>query len=779
MSCAAPTKPSLRSQIALLCGGMILVTVIILLLTYWLRTGDFAQRQIERRMDSAEHVLEQYLLAREQLLITAARVLTADFGFKQAVATGDTDTITSALANHGNRIDADLMALINIEGDLVSATPAGLASQRALAAALRRLPLRSEHSQFTVVDEDVYQVMVLPVKAPLLIAHSLVGFRVDAAALAELQNLTDLDITLLGSSGTAIASTLTAAGAAQVGRAVGKPVVRYALFSRPEFLHRTVQLDNFVGVSAVLTARLQREYREFDSLLYFTAAVGLLVLVVALLLSRLLARGIANPLHRLVELTQAIGRGNFDIPASEVNAAPEFLELNQAFHTMGREISRRQQEIIYQAEHDILTGLYSRHTLLDKIDSQLVSGRRPGLVGVHIRSFKEINDTMGSNVGDAVLWALATRIRGFLKEMRDDDERAVAGRFSSAEFLIALPVDNRQAMETLVAALHAELTRTYLVDQFSLELQLHCGWIFPPEAGDAARDLLRKITIAIGAARRQQLPIRQYLTGEDEEYLDRLALISQLKKSLDSDDSQFYLHYQPKLNLATNRVDKVEALIRWDDHNERPVSPEIFIALAEQSGLITRLTRRVIDSALHQLADWNGRGYQLQLSINVSAEDISHQGFIEYFLAALRRYQVSASQVTLEITERDLMDNERVALECLNRLKAVGFDISIDDYGIGQSSLSKLKQLPVDELKIDKVFIRTLHESETDRQIVSSTIELGHKLGIKVVAEGVESQQSLDLLRQMGCDHIQGYHLSRPVSGDQLIAWLDGYALPG
>lgn len=205
------------------------------------------------------------------------------------------------------------------------------------------------------------------------------------------------------------------------------------------------------------------------------------------------------------------------------------------------------------------------------------------------------------------------------------------------------------------------------------------------------------------------------------------------------------------------------------------VSPEVFIDLAEQSGLIVELTAWVVETVIAQIADWSKKDIHLQAAINVSAQDIAHSGFHASLVATLNKYQVNPSSVTIELTERDMIENEAQGIKALEDLKTIGVKISLDDYGVGQTSLGRLKMLPIDELKLDKCFILTLHESQKDQYIVRSSITLGHQLGFSVVAEGVETAESLSMLHEMQCDHAQGYYLSRPLKAQQLEQWLEEY----
>jgi EAL domain-containing protein (putative c-di-GMP-specific phosphodiesterase class I) len=284
--------------------------------------------------------------------------------------------------------------------------------------------------------------------------------------------------------------------------------------------------------------------------------------------------------------------------------------------------------------------------------------------------------------------------------------------------------------------------------------------------------------MAVSLAYQEQVSLRFYQEGEDENYLYKLRLIEELKEALESEVSPLFMNYQPKLNMNTGKIDKLEALIRWINKEEKFVNPELFIDLAEKAGLIVSLTRWVILQVIQQTEQWNKMGYHFKVSINLSAQDIQNEQFVDYLLTTVNNHDVATTQITLELTERDIAENEALVIARLSHLKSLGFAISVDDYGIGQSSLAKLKSLPVDELKIDKTFILTLEQCQKDQDIVASTISLGHKLGLSVVAEGVENKASLMLLNDFKCDYAQGYYLSRPVSAEKFIEWYKTYESP-
>jgi EAL domain-containing protein (putative c-di-GMP-specific phosphodiesterase class I) len=319
------------------------------------------------------------------------------------------------------------------------------------------------------------------------------------------------------------------------------------------------------------------------------------------------------------------------------------------------------------------------------------------------------------------------------------------------------------------------LERCYHIQGLELTLRFSIGALCAPLHGDNPEDLLRRTLIAADNAAQEGVNVYYYRKGEDEAYLARLQLIDELRSALTDNDGQLFMAYQPKLHFRTQQVDKVESLIRWRRSNGDWVSPEMFIDLAEQSGLIVDLTQWVMTTVIEQISVWQSKGIMMKAAINVSAQDIVDEGFLPHLQSCLLKFKVPAKLVTIELTERDMIENEAKGIAALKSMKEIGVQVSLDDYGVGQTSLGRLKMLPIDELKLDKVFILKLNESHQDQCIVQSTISLGHQLGFSVVAEGVENKESLTLLRDMGCDYAQGYYLSRPLPALEFEKWLGSY----
>lgn len=768
------TKLSIRSQVTWLSALLIVITAITLTTSYAFRTAQLTEKQIERQMRYAQNVLTEYLSSQEQLLVTATRVLTADFGFKQAIATRDKNTIESVLLNHGERINADLMVMVDLQGELISISAKEKVTNSQVTEKIKKLISSSNLTQLLVLNNRIYQLIILPVKAPREIGYAIVGFQLSKASLLNLKNLTSLDITLVVNEQNIVSSFSDLENESN-DLSVAPITTLDLLISKTNYFNKKISFDESAGIYALLTTSLKEVHEEFNQLISSILFIALLIILISMFLSRLLSKGISTPLNYLMKLTARISRGELKIEKNEQQLPTEFNELYYAFSTMGEAISHREKEIKFQAEHDHLTGLYNRQLLLNIIEKRISANANLLLASINIKGFNQINDTIGPENGDVILKDLAERLQDYITAHHEKINIGAAGRIDSDEFILVLAIEDVKEIEAELLNLHDRLTQPYWIDDIKMNLELNIGSVNSIMHGKTPKLLMRRVIMAMRSATKEQKAIRQYIDGEDEAYLQKIQMIEELRVAIHSEESPLFLNYQPKLNLSNNKIEKAEALIRWINKAGDFVNPEHFVSLAEKSGLIVSLTHWVIKNVAIQMEKWNEIGLSIRVSVNLSAQDIQHPEFVDYLLSTIEEYNVSPNQLTLELTERDLAENEEVVIQRLSHLQSLGFQISVDDYGIGQSSLSKLKSLPVDELKIDKCFILSLEACSKDQDIVSSTISLGHKLNMQVVAEGVENKESLALLASYGCEYAQGYYISRPIDADAFVEWYKNY----
>jgi EAL domain-containing protein (putative c-di-GMP-specific phosphodiesterase class I) len=315
-----------------------------------------------------------------------------------------------------------------------------------------------------------------------------------------------------------------------------------------------------------------------------------------------------------------------------------------------------------------------------------------------------------------------------------------------------------------------DMRQPFVIDRQKFECGGSIGIALYPEHGQDVATLMRRADVAMYAAKRSGSGYTVYSAERDEANAMRLVMTGELRRAIDGD--QLLLHYQPKINLKTGKAQEVEALIRWQHPDRGFIPPDGFIPLAEETGLVKPLTAWLLSQTVRQHRLWKDTGYDIRISVNFSAKTLHDPELVESVLALVERTGVEPSSIQIEITESALMLNPERALTTLSQLHTAGIWTSIDDFGTGYSSLGYLKQLPVDEIKIDKSFVLDMASSRDDASIVRSVVTLGHNLGLQVVAEGVENKRTLDMLADMGCDLAQGFFLSRPLPAFEIGEWL-------
>ena len=433
------------------------------------------------------------------------------------------------------------------------------------------------------------------------------------------------------------------------------------------------------------------------------------------------------------------------------------------------ELKRTQEMLTYQALHDALTDLPNRLLLHDRVQQALGVAQREqtqvALLLLDLDRFKEVNDTFGHHAGDVLLQEIARRLQGIV---RASDTVA---RLGGDEFALLLTAVDQGGVRAAAHKIRMALDAPVLIGAQAVHVEGSLGIALGPEQGADMTTLLRHADVAMYTAKERSVEYVIYAPEQDTYTPDRLALIGELGAAIA--DGGLLLHYQPKVELATGRVVGVEALVRWAHAQRGLVRPDQFIPLAEHTGLIGPLTLWILEEAVRQCQVWAQHGHPLGVAVNLSTRNLQDPTLPEMLAEVLRRYAVPPAQLTLEITESALMADPVRAEAVVLRLVALGVRLSIDDFGTGYSSLAYLKQLPVDEVKIDQSFVRGMGvTSLKDAAIVRSVIDLGHNLGLTVVAEGVEGAAVWDRLRAARCDVAQGYYLSRPVPAAELERWL-------
>jgi len=435
-----------------------------------------------------------------------------------------------------------------------------------------------------------------------------------------------------------------------------------------------------------------------------------------------------------------------------------------------RNANKQADSLQHQAMFDSLTNLPNRVLLADRLQQTALIARREkhlfGLFAMDLDRFKEINDTLGHHIGDRVLQHVAACTRSCLRESD------TVARMGGDEFTVLLATVNSMEGAVVVAKkILKAIGEPFKIAERNLEIGASIGVVIFPQHSDDPDVLLRQADAAMYNAKQAQSGYRVYSDDLGHGADERMALQSELRQAIEK--NELVLHFQPKIDFNAAQVSGVEALVRWQHPVHGLMAPDKFIPLAEQTGLIKPLTKWVLKTALRQYEEWYRTGISLSMSINVSAISIQDPEFPGQMAKMLEEFDVPISQIELEVTETAVMSEPVRAVECIRQLSALGFQIAIDDFGTGYSSMAYLKELLVAKIKIDRSFVKDMASNHNDAVIVRSTVELGHNLGLKVVAEGVEDQAAWDKLKELGCDSAQGYFMGRPLPSVDFLTWLE------
>jgi diguanylate cyclase (GGDEF)-like protein len=543
-----------------------------------------------------------------------------------------------------------------------------------------------------------------------------------------------------------------------------------------------------------MTQEVQR--RMFREQMVGAIAVVLALLIVAILATLLLTRRLVAPMHRLMRAARAVGAGRLDVyvPAS---SSDELGLLTHTFNHMTQKLGESQSEVVhYQrtledkvaqrtkelevatahayklAQHDILTGLPNR-SLLNQRLKQIISlaqrdGRHVGCLFLDFDHFKRINDTLGHDAGDQLLQAIAQRL---ISAVRESDTVA---RLGGDEFVVVLPgLDPDQAAYEVMAVLTR--VRESFMAPFRLSNQmptLTCSIgvaMYPSDAADGG-NLIKQADTAMYAAKDAGRNGYRYYTADMNARVQlRLQLETDMRRGLM--DDEFFLVYQPQIEMKTGRACGVEALLRWRDPERGVIAPAEFIPIAEESGMIQALGARVLRDACRQVMQWHRLDMPLRLSVNLSVQQLQHDSWLSVVEEALSESGLAPAHLDLEITESVIITHPEKAVATLMKLKQMGVSITIDDFGTGYSSLSYLARLPIQGVKIDQRFVHGLEKNRNDEAITQAIIALSHSLGLRCIAEGVETAAQFNFLRSHGCEEAQGYLIARPLPEAQLRSW--------
>ena len=715
-----------------------------------------AEREVQRQLDVGASVFSRLLESNRRQLTQAAQAVAADYGFREAVASRDTDTLVSVLENSGQRIGAAMVVLTSLNGDVIAAsglhikagTPFPLSTEQ-------RSTLSGDSATSLMVDNGrIYQLVTVSVRSPLPVAWIAMGFELDQKAARELADITGLAVTLSVNSGGRWADVVSTVPAGAV---------------RSDVVSRRIEMSRWgnAEVVAVLSRSLADARAPFERLTKVLFLIAAISLIASALAAFWLARNITRPLQDLTQAVDQMRAGTYDVALS-VQRRDELGVLAEGLQLMQTAVQSRDHSIRRLAYEDSLTGVMNRTAFGAALSEALTTaGEAPiGVAVINLDRFRRINEHLGYSVGDAVLTKMAARLAAV------PSVNSAVARLAADQFAAFTRLSNAQGLQAWGTSLIMALADPVFVEAQPIDITATLGLVLAPEGAVSADEVMRCADLALEHARREKRAFAIYAEELKPAARDQLSLLGELRRAVEHDELRLF--YQPKIELKTGRVIGAEVLLRWQHPTRGLLYPVDFIPFAEQTGFIRRLTRWTLDHAIAQGARWQKSGQALALAVNISVDDIGDVRLDSRIASLLSRHQLPPQLLTVELTESGFIEDPTRALRMLEAISALGVSLSIDDFGTGYSSLSHLARMPVDEMKIDRSFVQGLESDPEFAPVVRSAIDMGHGLGLKVVAEGIETEQAALRLREFGCDVGQGYLYAKPMPLAVFESWLAG-----
>jgi len=765
---------SFRNRLLILLIGLVVGAQIVTLFTALASTHTEVRRQATERLVQGAHNVRTQLEYRQQKLDSAASVLTADWGLRQAMALNDAEGLSTVLYNHVERIGADLALALDFDGEVMARHLQSPMSDAELAAMLERL---AEHSgqaaTFLMTASGIHQVTTVTVNAPDEVGTIVLGFSVDQALAEELAGQVDGEVAFLvgEADGFRIVSgtpALTGGERPALLPTLRDSPVEVSVGGRAYLATATHLTEADTLLDVALLVPMDKVLAPFHRLAWILGGIFSVSLLIAVAAGVYLGGSAAQPVMRLAESAARVAAGDYSQHVVS-KGGKELANLADAFNSMQRGIAERESRLKHLALHDPETGIPNRAFVTDWLASRLREhgeDRPLAIIQCTITNLQEVSATLGYHIAAEVVAHVGRQLAAARAE------GGVVARMDGADFVVVQPVAGPDAADVLAARMQELATRPLATAGIMLRATVVIGIAVAPQDAATSVEALRCAHAATEAAEATHKGIGRFAKSSDEAQRRGLTLGADLPNALQ--DGQLYVLYQPKVRLANRRVNGVEALVRWNHPVLGAVSPAEFVPIAERTGASAQLSRWVLDATLAQLALWHKDGICIGASVNLSAADLLDQRLVNGMLDALRAAALPPGTVTFEITESVLLHEPDTVRGHMETLRLAGIRFSIDDFGTGYSSLSQLRALPADELKIDQSFVRGKQgNASTHEAMLRAIIEMAHGLGLRTVAEGVETEAHSLLLTELGCEYAQGYLFSKPATAAQLAVMLE------
>jgi diguanylate cyclase (GGDEF)-like protein len=777
---AAP-PPMLKLRYKILALGLLLValTVTVTSTPVMLWAARDADQRLTQSLLAHGAVYDEVIQNRDRQILRITRLLAENPALADKLLERDEDAIEGLLRKVRQRAGAEVALILDLNGALLAQTDELGLSERALkdlvyGAAEEGVPFSS-----LTAKGQTFQTVTVALRTPVPTGWLTLGYGLDDSLAQTLSSLTGLQTVLLGlepgaphvlgSSGGELDLQALLAAMGQSERTAAGAVPYRSGGVEFHALKRPLMVGNET-VLAVLQESVAATSESYAQLRFQMLAVSGLVLLLTLLGGNWIAGSISGPVRNLAAAARRIREGDY-AEAVHVNSKDELHELAVAFNQMQEGIADREERITYQAQFDELTGLPNRRLALQLLAAALTEGEAEGLpvslLVIDLNSLAEVASSLGHEIGDALLSQAAERLRASL------DARHGLARLEGDEFLVIMSGADIEAAQETAEELLRLLNAGVVVRDVNLSLDARIGICAFPQHGSEPDKLLLRAAVAKNDAREAQESIHLYADGREERHVRQLAILGDLRRAVRQDELKLFL--QPKINLGDGNVCGAEALVRWDHPSLGFLQPNEFIPVAEQSGNISLITNWALAAAVRECRLWQEEGLDLDISVNLSGRDLLNKDLPCFILEILRDHDLDARRLVLELTEQALVRDLGHASLVLGCVRDLGAKVAMDDFGTGYSSLVQIKNLPVDEVKIDRSFVQDLPGNRADVAIVRAAIELAHSLGMEVLAEGVENASAMRWLEAHGCERAQGFHISKPMPAEQFTGWVAAY----
>jgi diguanylate cyclase (GGDEF)-like protein len=770
---------SIRTRLAVLYAGLFALALVLVAAALFAVLGTTAERQVRDELVAASTVYERLWTMRSRELGNAAGVLARDFGFREAVATGDPGTVASALDNLKSRLGLRVAFIVNFDGSVTGLSNPAL---RGDAAGLWDPLDQGKLSGVAGLGGIPHHVVAAPILTPTLAGWVVFATELGPPEMKSLERLSSIPIRagVLQRRGGGQWTSGSSQAAAEEARAVGSFVEATLAEGKPG------KLDGADGVSVALAkplpsmaagdqavlllrypmARAMAQYRPLEAAMGATGLLGLALLVFG---SWRLSLSITRPISALDQAAQLMEKGQ--VVEVQVDTEDEIGRLARSFNKMATGIADRERRITDLVFNDILTGLPNRAFLHQHLGLELqhiVSREgRVALISLDLDSFSSVNDSLGHPVGDELLRSVGARLRQAAGD-------ALVVRLGGDEFMVVLRAgsqDEGAAARRLIGL----LGEPFEVLGHKLTISASAGIAVAPADGADADTLLKNADLALYQAKAEGRGAVRFFESEMNARAQvRHRLEMDLRRAVS--DGELTLHFQPLFDLETNRIGAFEALLRWNHPVLGQIAPAEFIPVAEDTGLIVPIGAWVIQQACREARRWPD---DVRVAVNVSSVQFRKPGLEAVLLQAIAASGLKPARLELEITESIFLESSESTLAVLHSLRALGVRIALDDFGTGYSSLRYLQSFPFDKIKIDRSFIEQLLTRHGSSAIVRAITDLARALGMETTAEGVEDTEQLAELRRHGCSSVQGYLFSRPVDAEGAQALLASHGSAG